>query len=77
MPKSHFNIQDQFLNQVRKAKIEVEVALLSGSSITGYVRSFDNFCIIIENDDDITLVYKHALNMIRPSEKGAKIPGLI
>jgi host factor-I protein len=77
MPKSHFNIQDQFLNQVRKAKIEVEVSLLAGPPITGYVRSFDSFCIIIENDEDIVLVYKHALNVIRPAERGAKIPGLI
>ena len=67
MPKTHFNIQDQFLNQVRKARIEVEVLLVSGDSFKGYVRSFDSFCIIIENADEIRLVYKHALSMIRPA----------
>jgi host factor-I protein len=77
MPKTHFNIQDQFLNQVRKARIQVEALLLSGDSLKGYVRSFDSFCIIVENDDEIRLIYKHALSMIRPAEPGAKIPGLV
>jgi host factor-I protein len=77
MPKTHFNIQDQFLNQVRKARIEVEVLLISNDSFKGYVRSFDSFCIIVENADEIRLVYKHALSMIRPAELGVKIPGLV
>lgn len=77
MPKTHFNIQDQFLNQVRKARIKVEVLLITGDAIRGYVRSFDSFCIIIEDADDIRLIYKHALSMIRPAEPGVKIPGLV
>lgn len=77
MAKTHFNIQDQFLNQVRKARIQVVVSLQSGETIRGFIRSFDSFCIIIENEQDVMLVYKHALNMIRPSEHGTKIPGLI
>jgi host factor-I protein len=77
MPKTHFNIQDQFLNQVRKARIEIEALLLSGNSIKGYVRSFDSFCIIIENSEEITLIYKHALTQIKPAEAGVKIPGLV
>lgn len=76
MPKTHFNIQDQFLNQVRKARIEVEVVLTTGDALRGYIRSFDSFCIIVEKDDDIYLAYKHALSMIRPADKGVKIPGL-
>jgi host factor-I protein len=77
MPKTHFNIQDQFLNQVRKARIQIEALLLSGDSIKGYVRSFDSFCIIIEDAEEIRLIYKHALSMIRPAEPGVKIPGLV
>jgi host factor-I protein len=77
MPKTHFNIQDQFLNQVRKARIEIEAVLTSGSSIKGFVRSFDSFCIIVEDSDDTKLVYKHALSMIKPAEAGVKIPGLV
>lgn len=77
MPKTHFNIQDQFLNQVRKARIQVEALMLSGDSIKGYVRSFDSFCIIIEDAEEIRLVYKHALIMIRPADPGIKIPGLV
>ncbi len=77
MPKTHFNIQDQFLNQVRKARIEVEALMLSGGSFKGYVRSFDSFCIIVENSQEIRLVYKHALSMIRPADLNVKIPGLV
>jgi host factor-I protein len=77
MPKTHFNIQDQFLNQVRKARIEVEALLVSGDAIKGYVRSFDSFCIIIEDANQIRLIYKHALSMIRPASAGVKIPGLV
>ncbi len=77
MPKAHFNIQDQFLNQVRKARIEVEVILLSGETLRGLVRSFDSFCIIVENGEEITLIYKHALIMIRPADRRERIPGLI
>jgi host factor-I protein len=77
MPKTHFNIQDQFLNQVRKARIEVEALLLSGGSFKGYVCSFDSFCIILENAEEIRLVYKHALSMLRPAQAGVKIPGLV
>ena len=56
MPKTHFNIQDQFLNQVRKARIEIGAALTSGTSIKGFVRSFDSFCIIVEDSEDTYLV---------------------
>lgn len=77
MQKTHFNIQDQFLNQCRKARIEVEVVLLSGDSFKGYVRSFDNFCIIVEQGTDIiSLVYKHAISMLRPVDPGTKVPGI-
>ena len=76
MPKTHFNIQDQFLNQVRKARIEVEVILQSGESLRGLVRSFDSFCIIVDKGDDMRLIYKHALGMIRPAQSGLRIPGL-
>ncbi|MEJ2719221.1 MAG: RNA chaperone Hfq [Deltaproteobacteria bacterium] len=77
MAKTHFNIQDQFLNQVRKARIEVQALLQSGESIRGFIRSFDSFCVIVENEEEIMLVYKHALSVIRPAESGVKIPGLI
>jgi host factor-I protein len=77
MAKAHFNIQDQFLNQVRKARIEVEALLMSGGLIRGYVRSFDSFCIILENDDGVVLIYKHGVIRICPSQKGVNVPGLI
>jgi host factor-I protein len=76
MAKTHFNIQDQFLNQVRKARVEVDALLLSGEVIRGYVRSFDSFCIILESDEEVSLVYKHALSKIVPTLRGTKIPGI-
>ncbi len=76
MVKTHFNIQDQFLNQVRKARIEVEALLASGEVIRGYVRSFDSFCLIIESEEEVSLVYKHALSKIQPAQRGTKIPGI-
>ena len=76
MQKTHFNIQDQFLNQCRKARIEVEVVLLSGDLFRGYVRSFDSFCIIVEHAETIILVYKHAISMLRPADPSTKVPGI-
>jgi RNA chaperone Hfq len=51
--------------------------LQSGDLVRGHIRSFDSFCIILENPDAIMLLYKHALSMIRPAESGVNIPGLI
>jgi host factor-I protein len=76
MQKTHFNIQDQFLNQCRKAHIKVEVILLSGNAYTGYIRSFDSFCIIVEHGETTSLVYKHALSMLRPADPAVKVPGI-
>ena len=50
MNKSQINLQDTFLNQVRKEKIPVTIYLVNGFQLRGLVRGFDNFTIIIEND---------------------------
>ena len=67
MIKTKFNIQDQFLNQVRKDGTAMVVELLSGKTIEGYVRGFDSFCLLLEGDKQY-LIYKHSLSSIRPRD---------
>jgi host factor-I protein len=63
MPKSPFNIQDQYLNQARKERVKVNINMMSGERLEGYIKSFDSFCILAESDGDI-LLYKHAVGTI-------------
>lgn len=58
------NLQDSFLNQVRKENIPVIIYLVNGFQIRGCVRGFDNFTVIIEQDGKQQLVYKHAVSTI-------------
>ena len=67
MAKTPFNIQDQYLNQARKERVHVVVVMMSGERLEGYIKSFDNFCLLIEGDGDI-LVYKHAISSITSSD---------
>lgn len=60
------NIQDGFLNQLRRDNVAVTVYLVNGVQIKGYIRSFDNFTVIIESDSRQMMVYKHALSTIAP-----------
>lgn len=66
--KNHINIQDQFLNRVRKEKRQVIIELSTGDKIQGVIFSFDNFCILIRGEGD-QLVYKHAISSISTGEK--------
>lgn len=65
--KPAMNLQDSFLNHVRKENIGVIIYLVNGFQIRGMVRGFDNFTIIIENEGKQQLVYKHAVSTISPS----------
>ncbi|PJZ84941.1 RNA chaperone Hfq [Leptospira harrisiae] len=62
------NIQDQLLNTARKEKIDLTIYLLNGVPLKGKVVSFDNFTIILENDNKQNLVYKHAISTIIPAK---------
>ncbi len=62
------NIQDQFLNRLRRDRKHVMVELMTGRKIEGVILSFDNFCIVLRGDGD-QLVYKHAISIISPGEK--------
>lgn len=61
-----FNLQDSFLNQIRKENIPVIIYLANGFQLRGSVRGFDNFTVILENDGKQQMVYKHAISTITP-----------
>lgn len=66
MNKPVINLQDTFLNQVRKENILVTIYLVNGFQIKGTVRGFDNFTVIIEVENRQQMVYKHAISTISP-----------
>lgn len=67
MSKNQINLQDAFLNQIRKDSILVTLYLINGFQIKGYVKGFDNFTIFIEFDEKQLMIYKHAVSTIQPS----------
>ena len=62
------NLQDAFLNQVRKTKVPVTIFLINGVKLQGVITWFDNFCILLRRDGQSQLVYKHAVSTIMPSQ---------
>lgn len=62
------NLQDTFLNQVRKIKAPVTVFLMNGVKLQGIVTWFDNFCLLLRKDGISQMVYKHAISTIMPSQ---------
>ena len=62
------NLQETFLNQLRKDKLSVTVFLISGVKLQGIITWFDNFSILLKRDSHIQLVYKHSISTIMPSE---------
>lgn len=61
------NLQDAFLNQVRKQKIPLTIFLVNGVKLNGVVGWFDNFCVLLKRDGIAQLVYKHAISTIMPA----------
>ena len=62
------NLQEVFLNHVRKKKTPVVVFLMNGIKLQGIVTWFDNFSVLLKKDQTSQLVYKHAISTIMPSE---------
>lgn len=60
------NLQDAFLNEVRKQKIPLTIFLVNGVKLNGVVSWFDNFCVLLKRDGIAQLVYKHAISTIMP-----------
>jgi len=66
--KGNQNLQDQFLNYLRKNKTPVTMFLVKGVKLQGIVTWFDNFSILLRRDGQSQLVYKHAISTIMPSQ---------
>lgn len=62
------NLQDTFLNAVRKSRTPLTVFLVNGVKLQGVVTWFDNFCVLLRRDGQSQLVYKHAISTIMPSQ---------
>ncbi len=60
------NLQDSFLNLVRKENMAVVIYLVNGFQLRGMVKGFDNFTVILEQEGKQQLVYKHAISTIMP-----------
>jgi host factor-I protein len=63
------NLQDTFLNHIRKQKTPVTIFLVNGIKLQGIVTWFDNFCVLLRRDGQSQLVYKHAISTIMPGQQ--------
>ena len=66
-PEKSQNVQDVFLNFIRKNRTPVTVFLVNGVKLQGIVTSFDNFSVLLRRDGHTQLVYKHAISTVMPS----------
>lgn len=67
MSKTTINLQDQFLNHIRKERTPVTIHLLNGAKITGVIKGFDNFSILLKGESQ-HLIYKHSVALIVPKK---------
>ena len=58
------NIQDSFLNTARKDKSVITIYLLSGVKLTGRIRSFDKYSVVLETNNQEQLIFKHAISTV-------------
>lgn len=68
MSEKNQNVQDVFLNTVRKTKTPVTVFLVNGVKLQGVISWFDNFSVLLRRDSHVQLVYKHAISTVMPSQ---------
>jgi host factor-I protein len=66
MNKSPINLQDTFLNQVRKENMPVIIYLVNGFQLKGIVRGFDNYVVVLDFEGKQQMIYKHAISTIMP-----------
>jgi len=64
--KQQSNLQDIFLNNARKNKLQLTIHLMNGFQLKGFVKGFDNFTVILECDNKQMLIYKHSISTITP-----------
>ena len=68
MSEKKQNLQDTFLNSVRKSKTPLTIFLVNGVKLQGNITWFDNFCVLLRRDGQSQLVYKHAISTIMPAQ---------
>jgi host factor-I protein len=68
MTEKNQNVQDVFLNNIRKNKAPVTIFLINGVKLQGIVTWFDNFSVLLRRDAHSQLVYKHAISTIMPTQ---------
>lgn len=66
------NIQDTFLNTVRKDKSPITIYLVSGVKLTGKIRSFDKYSVLLENNSQEQLIFKHAISTVSLPRGGGR-----
>jgi len=64
--QKEISLQDIFLNNARKDRVQLTIFLMNGFQMKGYVRGFDSFTIVLDSDGKQQLVYKHAISTIIP-----------
>jgi host factor-I protein len=64
MEKTAQNIQDSFLNNARKDKVLLTIYLMSGVKLTGRIRSFDKYSLVLETNNQEQLIFKHAISTL-------------
>ena len=64
--KNIINLQDVFLNQVRKEHVPITIYLINGFQIKGFVKGFDSYTIVLDSEGKQHLIYKHAVSTITP-----------
>jgi host factor-I protein len=78
MDKPAQNIQDSFLNNARKEKGVVTIYLLSGVKLTGRIKSFDKYSLVLETNNQEQLIFKHAIStvvIVKSVHHGPPAPG--
>jgi host factor-I protein len=63
------NIQDAFLNTVRREKDTVTIYLMNGAKLTGRIRSFDKYSVLLESASQEQLIFKHAISTIQHARR--------
>jgi host factor-I protein len=68
------NIQDSFLNTARKEKTPITIYLLSGVKLSGRIRSFDKYSVVLESNNQEQLIFKHAISTVVMGKAGHHEP---
>ena len=69
MTRHQANVQDQYLNRLRRERRRVSVELVSGTAREGRISSFDNHCLVLNDEFTSHLIYKHAITMLSPTDQ--------